>query len=298
VRIKNHNFKINDNFNVSFHVDKPLILDNDGIFNASRGTFELFISPTTDYFNDPSDRYLLDMQNANNRFSLYRSIDGNLTLYVKNLTTIFSTNDVLETTITAPIIWNKSTWHKVKVVWDFNQNILLMFVDGYLYGDFTQSINGSNVYSQTVNASASQTTMNTIVIKDQFDTLFIGSDVNSSNVANVLIDNLKISLAPAPMYKPYGELLDPSFSNNINNIVPVVEDAYTSYILSSNNISYVKKDSFAIVQSQYGGKHDFSMTIADTKHMVKNDKKVRTTMEKIIMALKPVSSRVFFKYVD
>ena len=101
-----------------------------------------------------------------------------------------------------------------------------------------------------------------------------------------------------PIYQPFGEIIDPSYSGNIENIDPVINDAYTTFRLYSKDIQYNLFSDFAIVKSENNGNFDFTITIADTYKVVVNDVKVRTAMEGIIKSLKPVGSRVTFKYVS
>lgn len=56
---------INDNFNNSVLLNKPIVIDNDGILNTKQGgTIEFWVNPLFDSANDPNERYYFDAYGA------------------------------------------------------------------------------------------------------------------------------------------------------------------------------------------------------------------------------------------
>ena len=58
-----------------------------------------------------------------------------------------------------------------------------------------------------------------------------------------------------------------------------------------NDIELV--DNFAILKNRKTGLFDFSMNIFDNLDIIKDDKKVKEILEKLIKVLKPANSRAF-----
>jgi len=365
--IKTSSAVINSNFDTAFYFDSPVVIANEGIFSKQSGNIEMWICPESEYFNDPSDKYFLDIADTasitiesstfnlvtlpmavgkvlsvvygkkdyfpggsveglllklgsnlpknnlavtvtyipvgslGNRVSLYRSFDGNIVAKLTSKTNTISTDDVLVTTISVPMVWTRGTWHKIKFDYDFNQNMLFLFVDGYLYGTIQQNIvsNGvsTSIYSANVNASVQQLPIYKIILEDELSNMYLGSDFMENNVCYASMDNIKISDQIEPIFQYYGEILDPSYTSNVANVLPSQEDAYTTLRICSDNIVYTLFNDFAICKSLNNGNFDFSMIIGDTYNIVSNDKVARSAMEGIIAAIKPANSRVFISYV-
>jgi hypothetical protein len=110
------------------------------------------------------------------------------------------------------------------------------------------------------------------------------------------LDNLRISNIFRPIYAPYGEPLDVSWSSNTEMVLPVTEDLFTTYLMDYDSLVKLNED-FATIRNRQTGAFDFSMNIFDSFGIVSSSPKVKEILEKLIKILKPANSKVFLNYV-
>jgi hypothetical protein len=90
---------VNSNFGQSgvFNIKKAYRVDNRAVFNNNQGTFEFWVSPILDTYNDPTKRYYLDLSSEQ---QLTISAISNLTILlpnrVKSISSVKIVNDTLD----------------------------------------------------------------------------------------------------------------------------------------------------------------------------------------------------------
>jgi hypothetical protein len=209
-----------------------------------------------------------------------------------------------EYVLRAPTRWAKGSWHRVKASYRVNngysQDEMRLFVDGYQYSNLSfgdTAIAGSTPFLLgSGSIGDGYGFLNSIKFKDPINQLFIGSEYNNEHPAFVLLDNLRISNIFRPIYAPYGEPLDVSWSSNTEMVLPVTEDLFTTYLMDYDSLVKLNED-FATIRNRQTGAFDFSMNIFDSFGIVSSSPKVKEILEKLIKILKPANSKVFLNYV-
>lgn len=204
--------------------------------------------------------------------------------------------------VKSPVYWAKNTWHRVKATFRFNtnksQDEMHLFLDGYERGNLTYGV--QLVYGDPVVYGSSYTGFGNIGgnirFKDVINQFVVGGDYKSSNIMNGYIDNLRISSVMRSAYKVFGDNLDFNYSSNLQNVFPVTEDLYTTYLLDFDK-NFVKTDDFTTLVNRANGGFDFYLNIYDSFSYVSSSAYVKDVMEKLIKILKPASSRAFISYV-
>ncbi len=204
----------------------------------------------------------------------------------------------------APIVWSKNTWHRVKASYKVNSGIgtdeMHLFLDGYewsevqfgsglVFGD-VPFVMGSSMPGDGYGI------IGNIRFTDPINNLFIGSQYNGTSPIFSLLDNFRISDIQRPIYAPYGESLDVNYSSNLENVFPVAEDLFTTFLLDFDSIINTETD-FAVLQNRKTGLFDFSVNILDSLGIVNSSNKVREVLEKLIKVLKPANSKVNIQYI-
>jgi len=138
------------------------------------------------------------------------------------------------------INWSKNTWHRVKATFKVNgknnTDEMRLFIDGFEVTDqLIKSRIASNSYSSK-----------NIFLKDFINQVYIGSDYSNSNTGYCLLNNLRISNISRPIYSPYGQSIDVAYGTNLNAVMPVIKDLYTTYLLDIDS-SIIKNDNFASI---------------------------------------------------
>ena len=229
------------------------------------------------------------------RISIYKDTSG----YINFSITASGTNFVVR----APTYWAKNTWHRVKASYKINggfgQDEMRLFLDGYQYtnvlfgqglvfGKFPMvmgSVSVGDGYSLTGN----------IIFKDPINDLFIGSQYDQRFPAFSLLDNFRISNISRPVFAPYGEPIDVNWSSNLNTVIPVTPDLYTTYLLNYDDM-VVKGSNFAVLTDRTVGSFDFTVNIFDSFGIVSSSAKVKQTLEALINTLKPANTVAFIQY--
>ena len=102
------NYRINSNFGDSIHVLKPLMIENNGIFNSKEGTISFWMSPINDTYHDNRDGYYFDFSGiiseevlSVDRNTLFLSTKASKILKVETLSSTedFFLNGEITTTI-------------------------------------------------------------------------------------------------------------------------------------------------------------------------------------------------------
>lgn len=207
--------------------------------------------------------------------------------------------------VRAPIRWAKNTWHRVKASYKINSgkgnDELRLFLDGYQYNNVAFGPNA--ILGSTLSWGAAipgdfndgYVFSENIKFKDSINTLFIGSQYNGESPIFALLNNFKVSNISRPIYSPYNEPLDVNYSTNLETVLPVTEDLFTTYLMSFNKMVTLNTD-FSILKNRQSGIFDFSVNILDSLGIVNDSIKSKEVLEKLIKVLKPANSRVFIQY--
>jgi len=205
--------------------------------------------------------------------------------------------------VRGPTRWIKDSWHRIKASYKINggfgKDEMRLFLDGYEYTNvlfgsgttcgFFPTVFGSSMIGDGYN------TFNSIKFKDPINELYIGSQYNEENPIFSLIDNFRISNISRPIYAPFGESIDVNYSGNLNNVFPVTEDLYTTFLLDFDEL-VVKNTDFTTIQNKETGLFDFSVNIFDSLGIIDSSVKSKEALEKLIKVLKPANSKVFISY--
>jgi hypothetical protein len=228
------------------------------------------------------------------RISIFKDPSGSINFNVR------ASN--IDYQIRAPIFWSKNTWHRLKASYKFNGGIgndeIRLFIDGYERGNLlfgngllfgqNQVFGSSFVGEGNIIAS--------IVFKDTINELYIGSDYSQRYGAYALLDNIRISNISRPLFRPFGESIDVGYSSNMDIVLPVVEDLYTTLLLDFATLVQ-KTDDFAILKNKKTGLTDFAVQIADEFNIVSDNATVKEVLETLLQTLKPASSRILISYI-
>jgi len=201
--------------------------------------------------------------------------------------------------VKAPTFWVHNTWHRVKASYKINGGIssdeIRLFVDGY---EFSKTLFGVGLISNDLFSDQVSFNMSdgyNIKFKDPINYLFIGSEFTQRKPIFSLIDNFRISNISRPIYQPYGEPIDVNYSSNLNAVLPVTHDLYTTYLLDLDN-TRIKNTDFSLIKNKETGLFSFLVNIFDSFGIINSSPKVQEVLEKLIKILKPANSRVFIKY--
>lgn len=247
------------------------------------------------YQNTPVRVAYLPKGLQGDRLSIYKDNFG----YI-NFGITASGNDYV---VRGPTRWVQDTWHRVKASYKLNssnnKDEMRLFLDGY---EYTNVLFGSNIifgdFPIIMGASmlGDGYLVNSIKFKDPINELFIGSQYTQESPIFSLIDNFRISNISRPIYAPYGEPLDVSYSSNLANVFPVTEDLFTTYLLNFDEL-VIKNTDFTTIQNRETGLFDFSINIFDSLGIINSSIKSKEALEKLIKVLKPANSRVFIQYI-
>lgn len=238
------------------------------------------------------------------RISIYKDEDGFLIFSIRggSSTNRINTDQILENSIKTPIVWSRNTWHKVRAVYKNNTTNpeMRMFVDGYEYGYKEQKLidKKTNLIVRSTIRAVDHTgvppyDIAKLAFRDTLNSIIIGADYNKANRGYCFMNNFKIDNIAIPKYDPYGEALDSSYSPVA--AIPLYENAYTTYLLNSNN-NIEKIEDFAILRNASTGGFDFTLDVIDSFDFVSSSDRVRTTLEKLVKLLKPANVKAYIKY--
>ncbi|HLG26630.1 MAG TPA: hypothetical protein VI423_02490, partial [Paenisporosarcina sp.] len=230
------------------------------------------------------------------RISIYKDREGFITFNVRAQGSDYQ--------VRQPVFWARDSWHRIRATFKFNRadnkDELRLFVDGeekgfvsfgsgLLFGEgvvFGQEIGvGNSILITDINFS------------DPLNEFFIGSDYLRTNISNARIDNLRLSNLARPPLSVSGQPRDVNFNSNIDVVFPVIEDAFTTYLLNFDSL-LKKADDFTLLKDEKFGIFDFTINIIDSFGIVSGNAKIKQVLENLIDALKPAQSRVTLNYIS
>jgi hypothetical protein len=231
------------------------------------------------------------------RISIFKDIYGYINFQITASGTPFI--------VRAPTRWARNTWHRVKAEYQVNgsfaQDQMRLFLDGYQYTDvlFGEGLIFGRfpVTYGAVSIGDGYSLVGNITFKDPINDLFIGTQYNLQSPIYTLLDNFRISNIFRPIYAPFGEPIDVNWSNNLNTVIPVTQDLYTTYLLDYNDMIELEQ-SFAILTDRAVGSFDFQVNIFDSFGIVSSSSKVQSTLETLINTLKPANTVAFINYIE
>ena len=205
--------------------------------------------------------------------------------------------------IRSPVYWPKDSWHRLKATFQMNSGIgsdqIHFFVDGYERGNVVFGsgllFGQGQVFGSSYQGRGG--IFSSISFKDTINEFFIGSDFTGANNAYVLIDNLRISNIARPVFAPYGESIDVNYNRNLNIVLPVTSDLYTTLLLDFNTL-ISKNTSFSTLKNKNTGQFDFTMDIYDSFDILKDNPIVKTILETLIDTLKPANTQAIIAYIN
>lgn len=198
-----------------------------------------------------------------------------------------------------PIFWQRDTWHRVLAQYKFNrrdsQDELRLFIDGresgtirwgqgFLFGSgivFGQGISGLDVARIVTN----------IDFTDTINNFYLGSTFNKINLAAARFDNVKISSIARSPLTCGGMAVDENYHANLDIVLPVIEDLYTTYLMNFDQLEG-KQEDFAILRDEYFGIFNFLINVIDSFLILEKSSKMDQVLRELIYALKPAQSKV------
>lgn len=202
-------------------------------------------------------------------------------------------------TVETPIFWTRDTWHRIMATWDFSKPRLgemHLYVDGEekVIVSSGSLLAGSGFVAGSVSLNTA-TNLN-ISIKDQFQTLYIGSNFLGGEIMSCRLDNFKFSnVQKNPVYI-MGQAFDNDYNSNTSVVLPVVEDLYTTYLSDFDKDIY-KIEDFSILRNKTTGAFDFTLQVIDSFDIIDGNVRVKQILENLIKTLKPANSRAFIEYI-
>lgn len=203
-----------------------------------------------------------------------------------------------------PVFWSRDTWHRIRATYKFNRHDNLdeirLFVDGeergvvrfgmgLLYGQ-------GFVFGQSMAGVTDQILITDINFTDTIPQFMIGMNYDGTGGAQARIDNFKlsdISLGPITIG---GQPFDVNYSTNLDIVYPVVEDAFTTFLLDFDR-TVTKNEDFAILRDAQFGIFNFDLNIIDSFDIVLDSARVQQLLEAMLFALKPANSKMTITYV-
>lgn len=229
------------------------------------------------------------------RISIYKDKEGYITLNVRA--------KGIDYQVRQPVFWERDSWHRVRATYKFNradnQDEIRLFVDGeekgiVLFGSgifFGSSIIMGQGFAGVDNSRLTAD----INFKDPLNQFYIGSDYFGTSLAQARIDNLRLSnIARVPL-SVAGQDRDVNYSSNLDIVLPVIEDAFTTYLLNFDTIA-IKNEDFALIKDEKFGIFNFTLDIIDSFDIVLSNSKIKQVLELLISALKPAQSKVTINY--
>lgn len=222
-------------------------------------------------------------------------------LKTKTSSIVFSIiSDNKEYKLETPVFWSRDTWHRVMATWDFNTpraGQMHLFVDGQerVFISAGTIVAGGVVAGAVVVNYVSGINVN---IKDQFQKLHVGSNYLGGQLMQCKIDNLKISNKLKAAVTINGQTFDNDYNSNLESVLPVVPDLYTTYLSDFNKETIkIGELDLATLRNPTTGIFDFKLNVLDSFDIINDDARIKSILEKLIQTLKPANSRAFIKYV-
>jgi hypothetical protein len=204
-----------------------------------------------------------------------------------------------------PVFWARDTWHRIKCSFKFNRpdnlDEVRMFIDGEERGVITFGsglLFGSGIiFGQGFAGVNDAVLISDINFTDTINQIFIGSDFRGANKAQARIDNLRISNISRPPTVISGQNKDTVYNTNLDIVFPVIEDAFTTFLLDFDTISF-KSNDFADLRDEEFGIFNFTLNVIDSFDIVLSNPKIQQLLEELVLALKPAQSKVTINYIQ
>jgi hypothetical protein len=241
--------------------------------------------------------------------SVFKDTDDTITFAIRGGAgnKFLAKNVLVENIIKTTIDWNRDTWHKIKASYRLNSgdDKMRLFVDGFEVGKTFQRLielteSGEKILDESPISDIDRngtppSAFARLVFRDPLSAFSIGASATRDHISYCLIDNFKLSNKMSPIFAPFGEPIDPGYSSNMANIIPNVEDAYTTYLLD-NDMTDEKIEEFAQLVDTSTGANDFILQVADTFGLVSSNQRNKDILEILVKQLKPANSRAFIQY--
>lgn len=257
---------------------------------------------------------------SGDRISIFKNREGAIVFNVRARGIDYQINHM--------VFWARDTWHRIQATYKFNRadNLdeirlfvdgeeggMLLFGNGILFGQgiiFGQGLVGNRsvvtfgsgiifgtgvLFGQGI--AGSNKVVSDINFTDPINQFQIGADFQGANIAQARFDNLRLSNISRNPLVVAGQPKDINFSTNREIVLPVVEDAFTTYLLDFNTLVY-KTDDLALLRNEEFGIHNFDLNVIDSFDIVLSQAKIQQILETLVYALKPAQSKVNISYVQ
>jgi hypothetical protein len=201
----------------------------------------------------------------------------------------------------SPILWDRNSWHRVAATYICNSKSsdkLEFFIDGNEAGMLTFGTGAlfgtGNVFGQSWSGPSSIS--GDFHFKDPMNLIYIGSDFREVNTAQARMDNLRISNIARSFWTIASQKKDLNYSSNIQNVLPVIEDLYTTYLLNFDSVIFENKD-MTIIRDEINGIFNFTINIIDSFGILEGNAKIKDVLESLIKLFKPSESKVKINYI-
>lgn len=232
------------------------------------------------------------------RFSIYKDKSGNLNFSI-------IANDQLYM-ISYPIDWRRNTWHRVVATWKTNtvNNVdrMRLFIDGAERGTITWGTPGllygaGVIYgSAAVGSAGSNALVANIDLTDTFGDIHIGNSFDNENPAMVKLDNLRFSNIVREPSVVAGSAIDINYNSNVDTVLPVVEDNFTTAIYDFNRATETTK-LLSNLYSKYTPLFRVDVNVDDSFERL-DKQRFRDLLERVLGRMKPSHAKLFVKFIQ
>ena len=230
------------------------------------------------------------------RISIYKDYTGYIVFNVRANGEDYQTRQ--------PVFWARDSWHRIRATYKVNspdnRDEIRLFVDGEERGviRFGQGLlfGQGFVFGQQAVGVGNQVLIADINFQDTITQFFIGQEYTGAYGAQARLDNFRISDTARGPLSIAGQPIDVNYNTNLSLVYPVIEDAFTTFLLDFDMLSQ-KTDDFAILRNAQFGIFNFDLNIIDSFDIVLNSEKAQQVLEAMIMALKPANAKVQISYV-
>lgn len=231
---------------------------------------------------------------SGDRISIFKDYEGFITFNVRASGQDFQ--------VRQPVFWSRNTWHRICASYKFNtpngKDFIRLFVDReekgmVLFG--SGIIFGTGVVFGQGKVNPNNMLIDNIDFKDYITKFYIGQTYSGTMFAQARMDNLKLSDIARNPINIGDQYIDPNYTNNLDLVFPVIEDAYTTFLLDFTHLRYITDD-FSILRDSQFGIYNFTINIIDSFRIIESSERVKNLVESMIYALKPATSKVQINY--
>lgn len=205
------------------------------------------------------------------------SNQSRIEIYFENKKIYFQfSNKYFSHSVYQDIDWTSNSWHKVAASWRINTG------NDYL----KLAVNGTTNSTSILNTS--------INMLDTLEQIYIGSRYDGYNSCLSRIDNFRINRNDKLQTKDSsGNYLDLNYSSNLNTVLPVKQDPYTSYI---NNFEiFENNNNYVTITDLIRGIYEFDIEVVDDFGKI-NSSEIEDLIVYLINRLKPSHTNVLVKF--